>query len=155
MASYHASAHRLLAKHQLAPELHSAGTEEIPPKLYGGRYMIVMDFVDGEDWSNSLSIFSQIRRALNLLHSNNLVHGDLRRPNILVKGGKAMVIDFDWCSSEEDGRYPGHLNMDPAIGWHPDVKPGSLMKKEHDVFMLAKLFPDAMALDNDDIPLSS
>ena len=121
MASYHASAHRLLAKHQLAPELLS----------------------------------SQIRYALNLLHSNNLVHGDLRRPNILVKGGKAMVIDFDWCSSEGDGRYPGHLNMDSVIGWHPSVRPGSLMKKEHDLFMLAKLCPDAMALDNDDIPLSA
>ena len=44
VASYHASAHRLLAKQQLAPELHYAGTEEISPTLYGGRYMIVMDF---------------------------------------------------------------------------------------------------------------
>ena len=97
MASYHASAHRLLAKHQLAPELLS----------------------------------SQIRYALNLLHSNNLVHGDLRRPNILVKGGKAMVIDFDWCSSEGDGRYPGHLNMDSVIGWHPGVKPTFLCSQNY------------------------
>ena len=159
MASYHVSAHRLLAAENLAPKLHYAGMEETPLTLYGGRYMIVMDFVDGEDWSDSPSIFSQIQYALEILHSKNLVHGDLRRPNILVKGGKAMVIDFDWCSSEGDGRYPGHLNMDSSINWHPEVKPGSLMKKKHDLFMLAelrpKLCPDAMALDHDDIPLSA
>ena len=147
VSSYNASAHRLLARHQLAPELYYAGTEHPLRTLYGSRYMVVMDFFDGEVWldtSDSLG-YHQVSLAIELLHSNDFVHGDLRRTNILIKDSKIMLTDFDWCNKQGDGRYPGYLNMDPAIGWPPGVKPGLLMTKEHDLFMLKKLDPDSIA----------
>jgi hypothetical protein len=45
---YHAQAHRLLAEYQLAPFMHYSSTEDTGASMYGGRYMVVMDFVDGK-----------------------------------------------------------------------------------------------------------
>ena len=46
-----------------------------------------------------------IRRAMDLLHEKNLVFGDLRPPNILIKGDTALLVDFDWCGEEGKGKY--------------------------------------------------
>ncbi|TFK59592.1 hypothetical protein BDN72DRAFT_883895 [Pluteus cervinus] len=97
VSQYNARAHRLLAQHNLAPHLHYASLEDQSAPMYGGRYMIVMDFVDDESPMKSLSQeeFKQISQAIELLHSQDLVFGDLRRPNILIKGVCVMLIDFD------------------------------------------------------------
>lgn len=34
------------------------------------------------------------------LHAENLVHGDLRYPNIICNGEKVMIVDFDWAGRE-------------------------------------------------------
>ena len=139
VSTYHAEAHRLLAQRQLAP-LHYAGTEDSVPSLYGGRYMVVMDFVDETSRAALTGAqFADVKKAVALLHSNNLVFGDLRLPNILLKDGKVMIIDFDWRGTAGDSRYPAELNLDRELCWPPGVQPGSIMQKEHDLFMLEKL----------------
>lgn len=140
-SSYHAEAHRILADHQLAPTLHFAGTEDAGGSMYGGRYMIVMDFIDGCSAPDRLSNsqFNQIKEAIELLHSRNLVFGDLREPNILVQDGSVKLIDFDWCGTAGEARYPPSLNLDPALGWHKEVKPDAVIMKEHDLYMLEVL----------------
>ena len=78
----------------MAPHLHHVSTE-----MYGGRHMVVMDFVDGQPRVPSLSRpqFEQVDQAVKLLHSHDLVLGDLRLPNILIykQYKNAMIIDFD------------------------------------------------------------
>lgn len=139
---YNAAAHRLFAEHQLAPALHYARTEHDNEQTYGGRYMIIMDFVVATSPTHSLSEeqFGQVKRALEVLHSADLVFGDLRLPNILIttKKEKAMIIDFDWCKKAGEGRYPVTLNQE-GIDWPEGVHPYSIMEKQHDLDMLDQL----------------
>ena len=106
--------------------------------------MVVMDFVDGQPRVPSLSRpqFEQVDQAVKLLHSHDLVLGDLRLPNILIdkQYKNAMIIDFDWCGKEGEAYYPTNLNLD-EITWVEGVQPDSVMMKSHDLFMLAQLEP--------------
>lgn len=140
VSRYNAEAHRLLAKNQLAPSLHYAGTEDPDAPLYGGRHLVVMDFVDGAlpDVLTQAQ-YVEVKKAVTLLHSKNLVFGDLRPPNILIRDGGVMIIDFDWCGEAGNACYPAELNPDRELGWPPGVQPGSVMQTEHDLFMLEKL----------------
>ncbi|PCH39200.1 hypothetical protein WOLCODRAFT_167848 [Wolfiporia cocos MD-104 SS10] len=132
----------LLAKEGLAPALHYF------TPLGGGIYVIVMDFVTGdtifEAKSESLSpdVLTDIERAVNLLHTNDLVFGDLRQPNVMVvkrEDGKhgVMLIDFDWCGEHGEARYPIRLNRE--IDWHSEVVCGGIVAEEHDAYMLSKI----------------
>ena len=90
-AQYHPEAHRLLANEGLAPVLHPC----VP--VCGGLFMVVMDHVHGEmAWEAGnrgellpYDIYEDIQDAIALLHSKNLVFGDLRTPNILVIPGRS------------------------------------------------------------------
>ncbi|TFK62236.1 hypothetical protein BDN72DRAFT_903401 [Pluteus cervinus] len=141
VSRYNALAHRLLAEHQLEPHLHDAGTEDSEASTYGGRYMIVMDFVNGGSLSAlSTDQFDQVKEAVEVLHSNGYVFGDLQLSNILVAnlGGKVKLVDFDWCNREDEGRYPANINV-RDIPWPNGVRPGAPMKKQHDLDMLSRL----------------
>ena len=144
VSRYNAQAHRILAEHHLAPKLHYAGTEEDEIQLYGGRYMVVMDYFDGEPVTKAFSeqYLAKVNTAIRILHSHNLVFGDLRRPNILIKGETVMLVDFDWCGEAGVARYPKSLNPDPEICWHESVGPDCIMMKEHDIHMLGQLLYD-------------
>ncbi|KAI5119335.1 hypothetical protein M0805_004012, partial [Coniferiporia weirii] len=143
VSTYCAQAHRLLAEHQLAPTLHYAGTEDAGAQTYGERYMIVMDFVDTAHSLGSLSEdqIDQVRRAVDLLHSRDLVFGDLRRPNMLITAGKGdvKIVDFDWCGRADERCYPISLNQGGGIDWPEGVGPSCVMRKQHDLDMLEKL----------------
>ncbi len=56
---------------------------------------------------------------------------------------RVLLIDFDWCGVHEEHTYPVSLNdardMTNSINWHPDVKRGGRMMKEHDSFMLKRM----------------
>lgn len=78
--------------------------------------------------------------AVELLHAEGLVFGEMRGPNVLLrKDGEPLLIDFDWCGPEGTACYPLGVNMHSAIPWHPDVNTGTLIKKEHDWHLLKVL----------------
>ncbi|EUC66950.1 kinase domain protein, putative [Rhizoctonia solani AG-3 Rhs1AP] len=150
--SYNADAHRLLAENKLAPELLYDGTMYPQDQPGPEHYMIIMEFVQGVDleWSRSRlsrSAFNDVKAAIDLLHSHDWVFGDLRRPNVMVlqdstgkATGRAMLIDFDWCGKDIEGRYPLKMNM--TLEWPEDVGVGAVMKKQHDLYMLNQLDPN-------------
>ena len=83
-SGYKVRIHRLLADAGLAPQLIYASIEDSPSKLYGGSYMIIMDYVEND----STSVFSvdqlgDIRRAMDLLHEKNLVFGDPQKITVI------------------------------------------------------------------------
>jgi len=141
---YNAEAHRLLAAEGLAPILHYSSTDD--NIRYGKRFMIVMDFVDIERISDRLtenqfeSIKKSVEKAIDILHSNDVVFGDLRPPNILFGNNTTMLIDFDWCGKAGKDRYPPEMNPDEDFGWHDDAGADRLMSPDHDMHMLAGLF---------------
>ena len=140
---YNVVAHRHLASCGLAPNLRYSSTEDEKASLYGGRYMIVMDYVDLEPCIGPLTQpqYERVEQAIKILHSEKMVFGDLRPPNILVGNGDVMLIDFDWCGEEGKDHYPSELNPDRQLGWHPDARPDCIMTKEHDMYMLDKVKP--------------
>lgn len=111
----------------------------------GGLKLVVMDFVDGvtacDAYGNAATlpdvIFNEVEKAIKVLHKNGLVFGDLRPPNVMISDGRTHLVDFDWYAKDGMGRYPVSLNdVDRDIGWHLDVKRGSVMYKQHNIFML-------------------
>ncbi len=92
------------------PNIISAFTLETIPPL---GLCIVMKYVDGEDLNEYLSgepstkskkrILSQLLSAVGYLHSNGIVHNDLKPSNILIdsKGqGNLKLIDFGLSDDE-------------------------------------------------------
>jgi hypothetical protein len=164
--TYSERAHRVLAAAGLAPRLHHC------KRIEGGQIMVVMDLIDGypatkHKQSLPQTVKEDVHRAIEHLHNQGLVFGDLRRPNIMIlKGrdeamrtaddqhpaggsssstpdklatvGHAMLIDFDWAGEDRSGRYPSKMNTKEIV-WADGAEPWELLKKEHDEFMLAHL----------------
>ncbi|KAI0750492.1 hypothetical protein C8Q74DRAFT_1361750 [Fomes fomentarius] len=141
-------AHRLLADHDppLAPKLHAC------VRLLGGVTMVVMDIVPGYDNAATkyrhrelpAEVFGEVSMAVELLHDAGLVHGDLRRPNVMAverEPGRmgAMLLDFNWAGEDGEVRYPALLNQRGQIDWADGVRPGRPIRMQHDKDMLAKL----------------
>ncbi|KAL5532742.1 hypothetical protein ACEPAF_4516 [Sanghuangporus sanghuang] len=135
---YHEQAHRILEQKELAPRLHSC----IP--LVGDMYMVIMDYIKNTSLyltkpEDPEKVLSDVKTAVDLLHAQDLVFGDLRVQNIVLKPkGKAMLIDFDWVGKHNVDRYPASWNKG-AGKWSPSVNRRVLMDKAHDTFMLDKL----------------
>lgn len=140
-ARYSEEAHRLLAKAQLAPTLHYC------EQVMGDLFMIVMDRVDGtsiwqlqQDKSPiSAVVPTKVVEAVGILHANNIVHGDLRDPNILYSESNesVMLVDFDWPGKDGEGTYPATLNR--SADWAQGVGPYEIMRKEHDIWQVKRL----------------
>ncbi|KAI0089695.1 hypothetical protein BDY19DRAFT_119915 [Irpex rosettiformis] len=131
-AKYNADAHVRLAELGLAPRVWFCERVE----SVGGWYVVVMDYVESREVDaigEYPGAVQALRRAVRVLHDEDLVFGDLREPNVLVTedGASAMLVDFDWCGKVGEARYPNDINLD-GISWHADVCLGGKMEKEHD-----------------------
>jgi serine/threonine protein kinase len=147
---YSEQAHHMLAEEGCAPQLLYHGSLQFGPEQpsYNSLFMVVMDYVDGDTLALAKSTMSkamietvraELKHVLTLLHDKELVFGDLRPPNVMItKGKRVMLIDFDWAGIAGQVQYP-HL-LSSAVEWPKDVKPLDLIKKEHDLEMLAKIF---------------
>ncbi|OSD01532.1 hypothetical protein PYCCODRAFT_1478282 [Trametes coccinea BRFM310] len=139
---YGEAAHRILAEHDppLAPKLHAC------VRLLGGVKMVVMELLPEKETAASSPftcrpipkrMLEDVKTALELLHAKKLVHGDIRRPNMIpIERDRAdftmgaMLVDFDWAGEEGKVYYPVLLN--PDIGWPEGVVGGRAIKAEHD-----------------------
>ncbi|KAF8558359.1 hypothetical protein OG21DRAFT_1380524, partial [Imleria badia] len=154
---YNPTAHQALAIMELAPKLY------FHTQLRGGVHMVIMELIDALDAVHEFpgkelpnDVVQDVEEALQKLHGMNLVHGDVRRPNILVKKGATRrskgvtsvdplshdgyhtyLVDFDWVGRANIDWYTPLLNT--GIPWPPGVRPGALMQKVHDDVMLEKI----------------
>ncbi|KAG2029989.1 hypothetical protein BDR03DRAFT_879427 [Suillus americanus] len=137
---YSRDAHLHCALSGVAPRLR--GFEALP----GGWYMVVMEKIVGYDVLADLpdterlprSVFEDIGEQLKTLHARQLVHGDIRDTNIMVKKDdrtKFMIIDFDWAGVEEATRYPPYVNYS-KIKRPEEARDGLPVKAAHDDAML-------------------
>ncbi|KXZ50022.1 hypothetical protein GPECTOR_18g175 [Gonium pectorale] len=144
---------------------HAAG---VAPALYdvrsvgGSAYtMVVMELLRPEDgWvplcqalqdGGGEPLKAAVREALRRAQAGALetlghkaVHGDVRRPNILVRGAgsdaasaEVRFVDFDWAGPDGEARYP-QVVLSPTVRWHDEVRPGGVMRQEHDTYLLER-----------------
>lgn len=143
-ARYNEQAHRLLAEARLAPRLHFCG------HVVGDLYMVVMDRVEGTSvWQLQqdrtpipVIVHKKVREAVQLLHEQDIVFGDLRSNNILYVASEdhAVLVDFDWPGKDGESRYPATLNPGTdGKTWDEDVSPYGIMRKAHDLWQLDRL----------------
>jgi len=144
---YSTLAHNTVNALGLAPELHHCAP------LLGGGVMVIVDFLPHPWQALYYAIYGQtevpdciqqdLRTALAGLHEKNIVHGDLRRGNVMTRkdGDKWLVriIDFDGAGVDGMDRYPVMLNDTGVIKWAKGVAPYALMYKQHDLDMLQML----------------
>jgi serine/threonine protein kinase len=146
---YGQRAHQILADQGLAPKLLYCGSPRLDDKdpSYQSISMVVMEYVDGDTLAVAKQKMSEasvetlrsaVQRALDLLHDNGLVFGDLRPPNVMItKDGKVKLIDFNWAGEEGQAKYPSLIS--PGIPWPEGVKALAVMRKKHDLDMLMRL----------------
>lgn len=115
---YCEQAHQLLTDHNYAPILHNI-------QQFGTEWkMIVMNYIPNP--LNYFRLYSkientvkrnfhqQLQEIIQILHSNGFLHGDLRRPNILLTidpEPRIFVIDFDWCGPIGTVTYPENIDL--------------------------------------------
>ncbi|PBL01918.1 hypothetical protein ARMGADRAFT_914581 [Armillaria gallica] len=146
--TYGVEAHRLLAQHNLAPPLLYFKHLNEDSAGYGDLKMVVMSYVEGKTATKvfngaalSPNAVGDLERALDILHGEGLVFGDLRRPNIMIipEDGTVRLIDFDWAGKENQVRYPIHLNQSKEVKWADGVGSYRKIGKKHDLDMLELL----------------
>jgi serine/threonine protein kinase len=140
---YGEKAHWILAKENLAPRLlyhGKVGVRDEEPS-YRHLRMVVMEYIDGKTLDKqrvTRTVKSQIQHALDVLHQNGLVFGDLRPTNVMVtKNNEVKLIDFDWAGEDKVSKYP--VLMNPSVKWPKKVEGLSVMEIWHDNDMMAKL----------------
>ena len=107
--TYSRALHELLASQDppLAPQLY--GYEEIP----GGWKVVVMEHVDDvKPWDNDATDAhcEALDRALAVMKKNGFMHGDLRAPNVLIRGdSEVFIIDFEFSGDEDVVRLPYNI----------------------------------------------
>lgn len=137
--TYCADMHRLLAALSTprAPTLHYCDRDD----SVRGLFVVIIDYVapaTDAQWTAAHS--TALREAVAALHAQDYVHGDIRRPNIILVDANLILIDFDWGGYEGRAKYPSCIFLDePSIQWHRDVTRGGAIKKDHDLHFVEKL----------------
>ena len=149
---------KFTARYSEKLHLHCSFLELAPPllgcePLDGGWFMIIMEHMPKYLPFSALSVLDQCRLASRLkpivfdlvrsFHAQNLVHGDLRDTNVLIREDgeqlKVKLVDFDWGGVEGEVRYPSAMNRIEV--WRPrEVTDGAPITKEHDIQMVEYMF---------------
>nr|VWP01650.1 Uncharacterized protein [Ganoderma boninense] len=158
---YSREAHELLASAGLAPKLEYYGpvwpeseSENFKSSLLPRR-MVVMEHIDGVEAFDAFDgqvlpkgVQLAVKQALSILHTNHLVHGDIRRKNILIEHQKdatddftvrTKIIDFDWAGEQLTVKYPLRVR---GIFMEQGVRAYATILPEHDLAMAERTFRD-------------
>ena len=151
---YGESAHRKLDGLNHAPRLLYCGDiwsgDTILSRGCSPRKMVVMEYIEGKTLDEMYTSGQPIPEAVHaavetivmILHEDGLVHGDIRRPNIMIKDGtggmetRVQLLDFDWSGAEKEVRYP--LNLSKMV-FPSDADDYAPISKEHDLAMIKRL----------------
>ena len=91
--------------------------------MIGLQYISVSEGVSLRDASLSPpaleAVWRGVSRALELLHRQDLVFGDLREMNVLnlAEGDRTLLVDFDGVGRPGESKYPAYLNPNGGLVW--------------------------------------
>lgn len=97
--TYYGEVHRHLADQGLAPKLHMC------KKLCGGWYDIVMAKTESSRLQLNVTkpVKEALKYAIDTMHKEDYVHGDVQLQNILVV--RIYIYDFDWAGKKNSVRF--------------------------------------------------
>ena len=131
--------HDFCAKEGHAPSI--LGYERLP----GGWFAVAMEYIEPDisitkSASDVLTLHrdrwtEELKHLVGSFHAIDLVHGDLRDANIICKGEKVMLIDFDWGGKVGEAFYPT-LDLNPEL-LEGRTSDGFGITKDDDVCVLA------------------
>jgi Kae1-associated kinase Bud32 len=110
---------KALAKKVLAPKVW--GLEKFSFKMQYLKGELIRDYLP--KCENKKGLFRIIGRQINLMHKNNIIHGDLTTSNMIILGKKVYFIDFGLGilgNKLEDKAVDLHLIKQALIARHND-----------------------------------
>lgn len=96
-----------------------------------------LNFKIGLNVSYIASIFHQISDAVSYMHSNKVIHRDIKPHNILIDDNNAFLIDFDLAFVVDNPRYPVKKGM---VGTPYYLAPELWMRKENIDYYLTDIY---------------
>ncbi|KAH8977111.1 hypothetical protein EDB86DRAFT_2863378 [Lactarius hatsudake] len=116
---YSIELHNFCAERGHAPTIRGFG------RIPGGWYVIAMDYISSAT-SPSKSLHpthlrdkwkDDLKALVQAFHDEDLVHGDLRKPNMICNEEDIFLLDFDWGGQVGEASYPcAWLNPDLTDG---------------------------------------
>ena len=117
--------------------------ERTEPEV-NAKPMVVMEYLSGwvmlqvKPHEERLKYKEKLKEALGVIHGHNLVHGDVRCPNIFVsEDGNVKFIDFDHCGADGEDVYPQEWDHTQR---QRGAKKGDVLRMYHDDWMLEHIF---------------
>lgn len=103
----------------------------------------LMEYVGKHSNTNRHDLLSDIAEGLHFLHSRNIIHGDLKGPNILIDGGgRARIADFGLATvtrNLDSVRSPSDDHGHTVRWAAPEVLRGEPFTTATDVFSFAMI----------------
>ncbi|CAI2183281.1 9445_t:CDS:1, partial [Funneliformis geosporum] len=138
--TYNEIAHKLCAVNGFAPKL-----LYVNKTVVDGWWFIVMELIEGVTLCDDeitdkeyLIIMNDVTKVIHLLHGKNLVFGDLRSTNIIIRKAdnkiQTMVFEFDSCGEHQISCY--QPSMSSTIEGPPGAEAYALLDKSHDLYWL-------------------
>lgn len=93
--------------------------------------------------NEAISLFKQIVEGLFIIHSNNIVHGDLKPSNLLFKGQDLKILDFGFCKFLSKDLKKNNMSeyfMGSPIYTAPELFENSETSQESDIYALGVIF---------------
>ncbi|ETW76280.1 hypothetical protein HETIRDRAFT_389252 [Heterobasidion irregulare TC 32-1] len=146
--TYGKKVHEFMAEQGLAPRLiyFADLADRFSEQNYQGLSMVVMEHLEGDTleakyWDRALpsDVRGSIAQAIETLAKAGFVHGDLRRPNVMIDSeGKVKIIDFDWAGREMEVQYPLRISSF-LFPENQGIEGRGEIRNAHDKFMLGLL----------------
>jgi hypothetical protein len=107
---------------------------------YDRLQILSYDAALGTHRPSVLGHFTKLLKKLLLMHSQGIVHGDLRFSNVIFSETHSdsppvsTIIDFDYSGLAGERVYPPQFNLSIDDGArHPDARPNEFLRLEHDI----------------------
>ncbi|KAM5530485.1 hypothetical protein V8D89_015839 [Ganoderma adspersum] len=155
---YSCKAHKLLTASNMAPKLEYYGSiwseMQVPNSSLLPHKMVVMEYIDGRTAFDLFhgetvpkGVQDAVTKALGCLHKEGLVHGDIRRKNILIENPgdtvnyllRTKIVNFDRAGEEQK------VTFLPSVNdrlWPEGVRELDKILYIHDISMAKLTFSD-------------
>ncbi|RVU43603.1 serine/threonine protein kinase [Lujinxingia sediminis] len=121
--------------------------------IHQGRYFLVMNYIDGRPfpgagvygWEGLAVRVRSLLKVLALVHSQGVVHGDLKPGNVLVdEAGRVTLLDFGVASSQGLSVQAGGVVRGTPVYLAPEQWRGEAPSPQSDLYSVGVMIYEAL-----------